>query len=173
MFPVIQQSRAGLFPWWYKDSNWNGSANPYVQALCSSPLLSGWSDTAAWPIRGEWGGREQNCLRTLMLQAGSICWCFWNLTTQVEVGLWCWPRKIYQACFYHTQRLFHFPPPGTFFFPVFGQDPNVFWNASFITGWGFLVMCHNSLLRPYELLAFILLQETRYFKRALLIFAYL
>lgn len=80
--------------------------------------------------QGQGGDREQNCLRMPMLQAGSIGWCFWNLTTEVHTGLWSWPRKVYQACFYHTQWLFHFPLPGTFFFHVFVPNSSVFWNAS-------------------------------------------
>lgn len=52
-----------------------------------------------------------------------------------------WPLKLAQkglsGCFYHTQWLFHFPLPGTFFFPVFGQNPSVFRNPSTILHKGF------------------------------------
>lgn len=56
MFLIIQPSRAGLFPWWQKDSKRKGSVSPRGQALCSSPLSSCWSDTMARPMPGSgWG----------------------------------------------------------------------------------------------------------------------
>lgn len=132
MFPIIQLSRAGLFPRRHKDFKWV-SVCPYVRALCLIPLSCCWSDTMAGPVPvTEWDW-EQTCLRTSMLQAGSVCYWLWNLATQVQAGLWSWPGKVLCA---NTVAL-SLPSFWNFLPLPLGQAPRVFWNASFILDEGF------------------------------------